>query len=61
MRINASLVKSFFNGLDNLATANNSLVSLYKPTVVIYVVGLLIKLLNNTSPVEPEINDGFSE
>jgi len=34
---------------------------LYKPTVVIYVVGALINEGYNTSPVEPEINDGFSE
>ena len=54
-------MKSFSSGFDNLATANNSLVSLYKPTVVIYVVGELINNGNNTSPVEPEINDGFSE
>ena len=33
----SSFVKSLSNGLDNLATANNSLLSLYKPTVVIYV------------------------
>jgi hypothetical protein len=54
-------VKSLSKGLDNLATANNSLVSLYKPIVVIYTWGLSTKLENNTSPVEPEINDGFSE
>ena len=40
-------MKSFSSGLDNLATANNSLVSLYKPTVVIYVVGELINNGNN--------------
>ena len=34
---NASFVKSFTNGLLNLATANNSLLSLYIPTVVMYV------------------------
>jgi len=55
------LVKSFVNGLDNLATANNWLVSLYKPIVVMYTWGLLINWGYNTSPVEPEINDGFSE
>jgi hypothetical protein len=55
------LEKSLINGLDILATANNSLLSLYNPTVVIYVWGLFIKLLYITSPVDPEINDGFSE
>jgi hypothetical protein len=56
-----SFVKSFCSGLDNLATANNSLLSLYKPTVVMYVLGSSINESNNTSPVEPEINAGFSE
>ncbi len=32
-----SFVKSLVNGLLNLATANNSLLSLYIPTVVTYV------------------------
>jgi hypothetical protein len=35
----ASFVKSFCKGLLNLAVANNSLLSLYNPTVVIYVTG----------------------
>ena len=61
MRTNVSFVKSFSNGLDNFATATKSLVSLYKPTVVAYVCGLLIKDWNITSPLEPDINDGFSE
>lgn len=39
----ASFVKFLSNGLDNLATASNSLVSLYNPIVVMYVCGLLIK------------------
>jgi hypothetical protein len=34
---------------------------LYNPIVVIYVCGLLINPEYNTSPVEPEINEGFSE
>ena len=54
-------MKFLDNGLDNLATANNSLLLLYKPTVVIYVCGLLIKSLYITSPVEPEMKLGFSE
>ena len=58
---NASFVKSFNNGLDNLATANNSLLSLYNPTVVGNVCGLLINELNTTSPVLPDIKLGFSE
>lgn len=33
--INASFVKSFTRGTDILATASSSLLSLYKPTVVI--------------------------
>ena len=33
----ASLVKSFLSGFDSLATANNSLLSLYIPIEVIYV------------------------
>ena len=55
------MVKSLTNGLDNLATANNWFVSLYKPIVVIYVCGLFINEEYNTSPVEPDIKDGFSE
>jgi len=55
------LVKSLVNGLDNFATANNWLVSLYKPTVVIKVCGLLINWGYKTAPVEPEINEGFYE
>ena len=58
---NLGNVKSLGNGLDSLATANSSLTSLYKPIVVTYVCGLFIKLLYITSPVDPEINDGFSE
>ena len=52
-------MKSFVSALDILATANNSLLSLYIPTVVGYVWGLLIKLEYNTAPVDPVINDGF--
>ena len=55
----ASLVKSFNNGRLNLATANKSLLSLYNPTVVIYVWGLFTKVLYITSPALPLINDGF--
>ena len=47
--------------MESFATANNSLLSLYNPTVVINVTGLLINVGYKTSPVEPEMNDGFSE
>ena len=43
----ASLLKLFNIGLLSLATANNSLVSLYNPTVVIYDLGSFL-------------NDGFT-
>ena len=54
-------MKSFGSGLDILATASNSLLSLYKPTVVMYVCGLFINDGNITAPVDPDMNDGFSE
>ena len=56
--IKASLVKSLTNGLLNLATANNSLLSLYIPTVVMNVCGLLINVVNNKLPLA-SIIDGF--
>ena len=56
--IRASLVKSLVNGLLNLATANNSLLSLYIPTVVTYVWGLLIKVVYNKLPFS-SIIDGL--
>ena len=56
--IKASLVKSFVSGRLNLATANNSLLSLYIPTVVIYVWGLLIKVVYNKLPLS-SIIDGL--
>ena len=34
---------------------------LYKPTVVIYVVGFSTNSLNKTAPVELDINDGLAE
>ena len=34
-----SVVVDFLNGSESLATANNSLVALYKPTVVMYETG----------------------
>ena len=48
--IKASLVKSFVKGLLSLATANNSLLSLYIPIVVTYDCGLLIKVVYNKLP-----------
>ena len=54
-------MKSFNNGLDNLATATNSWLVLYKPTVVIYTWGSLINESYSTEPSDPEINDGFVE
>jgi len=59
--IKLSFVKSFCKGLESFATAIKSFLSLYIPTVVIYVWGLLIKLSNTTSPVEPDINEGLVE
>jgi hypothetical protein len=49
--IKASFVKSFVNGLLNLATASNSLLLLYIPTDVIYVCGLLINVEYNKLPL----------
>ena len=57
----ASLVKSFLSGFDNLATAKQSPLSLYKPTVVIKVWGAVIKSVNLTPPVVESINVGFWE
>jgi hypothetical protein len=54
-------VKSFSRGLDNLAVANNSWESLYRPTVVMYVVGFVINESYRIAPVDEEINDGLVE
>ena len=51
-------MKSFVKGFDNLATANNSLLSLYIPTAVMNVWGLLINVVYNKLPLS-SIIDGF--
>ena len=57
--IKASFVKSFVRAWESFATAKSSLLSLYKPTVVGNVWGLLMKLEYIKVPVDPEIIDGF--
>ena len=51
-------MKSLISGLDSLAVANKSLLSLYNPTVVIYDCGELTITLCLSSP-DPVISDGF--
>ena len=54
-------MKSFSRGLDNLAVANNSWDGLYRPTVVIYVVGFVTNESNIIAPVDEDINEGLDE
>ena len=50
----ASLLVDFKIGFDNLATANNSFELLYKPTVVIYDLGSVLKEGTANTESEPE-------
>jgi hypothetical protein len=59
--INASLWNDFNNGLESFATANNSCESLYKPTVVIYVLGSPINVDCATCPTLPVTYEGLLE
>ena len=57
--MSASVFGSFLKGFDSLATASNSLLSLYNPTVVIYTFGSDTKELLTNSAFEPLVNEGF--
>jgi hypothetical protein len=55
-------VKSFLSGFDNLATAKSSLLSLYRPTEVIYVAGVVMTSLSDEVKfLVEEIKFGWEE